>query len=370
MMADAMIKMGMMMSAGPQAQMGMQVWEWASKEFKSLAGQTRTVAAGLRFAEDGVHLDEFATFSTDGKLAAYLKGVRKSKGHLLRGIASGSFAFAFGVDWEAPKGSGSVFEGLFDAMMKSAALDESGDRSKIEAGLKKTLAMFRDIDGYSGTLTPVRDGEGMLISGAYFCKNPAKVMSEMESLIEFNKDLMSAFSMGMKADTTLRKEKIEGQDVNIFDYEFSADDPTIAQALQSVYGESPAMYLAVHGKELVYVMGPSDAARARMVKTLSGKSGGLTANTRVAKALGSLPPSPQLIALLNLSEFAGWTMKMAAASGVQVPPIDLGPSQAPLVAFGGYLDEGAIRGSAFIPTEALREVLNAFAPGGNPDAAD
>lgn len=370
MMADQMVQFGMMMSAGPQAKAGLDIWQWVSKKFGALVSQTQTAAVGLRFAADGVRLDNLLTFAPDGDVAGYLKDVRKSKGHLLRGIGGGQFAMAAGADWETPAGSGSFIEEMFEVMMKSAATDESADQSKIEAGIKKAIETFRQVSGYSMAMTSASDGGGMLISGAYFSKDAKRLMDDLESMMELNKDVMNSFAMGMKADTTVRKDKIAGQDVTIFDYEFSADDPNMVQGIQMMYGESPAMYMAVKGNELVYAMGESEAAKARITKALGGKSAGLEANTRVRDALGTIPPSPQLLALVDIGEMAKFVMRMAAMSGAEIPPVEIKAAHAPLLAFGGYLDKDAVRGSMFLPAEALRKVLASIVPGGDPDEAD
>ena len=130
------------------------------------------------------------------------------------------------------------------------------------------------------------------------------------------------------------------------------------------------MYMAVKGNELVYAMGESEAAKARITKALSGKSAGLEANTRVRDALGTIPPSPQVLALVDIGEIAKFAMRMAAMSGVPVPPVEIKAAHAPLLAFGGYLDKDAVRGSMYLPAEALRKVLASLAPDGDPGEAD
>ena len=117
-------------------------------------------------------------------------------------------------------------------------------------------------------------------------------------------------------------------------------------------------------------MGGSEEAKAGITKARGGKAAGLEDNTRVRDALGTIPPSPQGLALVDIGEMAKFVMRMAAMSGAEIPPVEIKAAHAPLLAFGGYLDKDAVRGSMFLPAEALRKVLASIVPGGDPDEAD
>jgi hypothetical protein len=129
--------------------------------------------------------------------------------------------------------------------------------------------------------------------------------------------------------------------------------------LQAMYGDKLTSIFTSHAEGVVYAMGPADEARQLLLELITKTDAARTPDARVAGAVRRLSPRPQVVMLLDLPQMFTFSLGMARAMGLPVPPVDLPREAGDLIAAGLYLDDGAIRSELSIPADPIRRTVQA-----------
>jgi hypothetical protein len=134
-------------------------------------------------------------------------------------------------------------------------------------------------------------------------------------------------------------------------------------------GESLELRLAAADDHVAFVLGSGERAAASMRRLIGGPHTPLSMNTRVRRALESLPDSPRAILLIDAGPAFALTVQAAQSFGAPIPALPLQSTYAPLISLGAWLEADAVRAELFLPAETVREMIDSLRPGSAADRA-
>lgn len=357
---EQLMQMGMAMSGGAQTEAGMGMVKAGLSGLRDVILDASIMTAGVTIDSDGVRLVDVCSFRPNSDTAEYLKKLKPGSNSPLRGVADGPFFGVFGVEWQTPPNVQSLSEKLMHKMAEAIPA-ESPERKSLEQALVENAEMYKWMTGYNAAFSATPGSKGMLFSGAYLTTQPEKTASSMRGLMSKSAAFMNMFVGGIKSEVEHKREHIGDKEVDAYALRFSGDDPNTASITQ-VYGENPTLFAMPRKDDVIFAMSGHDTAKSHIERVLSGYSKELTGNKRVVEALKSVSPNPQGCILLDLGEFIRFGAQAAEASGMPIPPIEIDTEGAALPVATVYLSEDRFRTEVFVPADAIRRLVAAFAP--------
>jgi len=345
-----------MAAAGPEAELGMQIWSWMFDQLRQAIVQMRTALAGLRIEATGVSAEFRLDFQPDGSIARYLGGVRCPQRELLRGLPTGPGAMIVAFEWEESPESRGFNEGLVRAMLATPALKEKFGGERLQDVLERGLEINRRVPGTSFVFGSSQDQAGLLYWGLYLTAEGPTVRRELRHICESMPELAGAWGTMPAALKLCPREQIGDAEVDAYALSLGEDMSALQPVMQAIYGAEPRFYLAAHPEGLAYSFGPQEESRRKLAELLAS-AGPLAHDPRVAAVLARLSPHPQGCVLLDPPAMLRSVLDLARRLGVPVPRPENGSACGGLAGLTFYLEARAVRAEVFVPADAVRATL-------------
>ena len=359
----AVVAQGMslgMAAAGPDGEAAMQIWNWMLGQLKKSLAETQTLVATTRIDAQGVFADARVTFKPDSPLARYLKQVQRPGRDLLRGLPSGEAPVVLAFEWEDAPDTVGFNEALCRVVLGMESLKQKVGPEKVDAVMKRSIALNHRIAGSSAVFTIVPEGGGMLYWGLYLTKDGPAVQRELRAIFEAAPDMMSAWGSFPAAMRPHEPEKFGSVEADVYQLNFAADGAPVPPMLTAVYGKDPTLYMAAHPEGVVYAFGPQDQSRKKLGELLAPGAVPLSQDPRMVELFKTLTPNPQLCMAFDLPVVMKNVAAMVDHMGLPFPKIDIAAAPGALAGCTLYLEPDAARGEVYVPTQALKPLIKAF----------
>ncbi|HPM22378.1 MAG TPA: hypothetical protein PLP66_00630 [Phycisphaerae bacterium] len=349
-----------MAAAGPDAELGMQVWNWMLEQVKNIVAESRTFVATVRIDAQGVFADGRATFDADGQVVRYLQGVQRPRRDLLRGLPTTTAPVLMAFEWEEAPGAVGPQEAMSRAILRMDAVKEKIDGEKLATVMKQTIEMNRRVPGSSAVFSFSPEERGLLYWGLYLTREGPAVQREMRSIWELTPELVNAWGTFPGALARGEPERIGGVDADVYKFDFDTDAALRQPMLQALYGRDPTLYMAPHPEGLAYAFGPQTEARARLADILDTERPPLRTAARVTSLFKHFSADPQCCLVVDLPAVFRSVSGMLAQFGLPVPAVELKDEQPPLAGATLYLEPESIRTELFAPAEPIKDLVKAI----------
>lgn len=346
-----------MAAAGPDAEIGLPIWNWMLDQFKRTLADTATATVGLRVGGDGLHVDARLTFQPDTAAARYLAQVRRPKRDLLRGLAAGPAPLVLAYEWEDSVPGSGLSEALARVIAGMDSIKQKVGPEKLQAVMQMSAEVNRKIPGSSAVFSLCPDGPGLLYWGLYLTSEGPTVRREMQHICELTPELVSAwgtFPAAMKGGAV---ETIAGVEADVYEFTFGGDESALQPLMPAIYGHNPTLYMAPHREGVAYAFGPREHARAQLAGLLAPDAPPLAGDPRVTAVRRVLAPNPQGCLLLDLPALAATATTMLAQLGAPVPQFEPPATDAALIGLSWYLEPRAVRAQLYVPTAPLKALV-------------
>lgn len=349
-----------MAAAGPDSEAAMQLWNWMLGQVKKTVTETQTYVASARIDVQGVFADSRVTFKPDSYLARYLKQVRRPGRDLLRGLPAGEIPMVMAFEWEDDAETVGFNEALCKAVLGMESLKEKLGAEKLDAVMKRSIALNHKVPGSNAVFSIAPDGGGMLYWGLYLTKDGPSVQRELRGIFEAAPDMMSAWGSFPAAMRPQESEKFGSVEADVYQLNFSSDGTPVQPMLQAVYGKDPTLYMAAHPEGVVYAFGPQEQARKKLTQLLASSEKPLCKDPRVVEVFKTLTANPQLCVLIDLPAMVKGIAVMVDQMGLPFPKFEITATSVPLAGCTLYLEPDAVRGELYLPAESIKPLIKAF----------
>jgi hypothetical protein len=363
-MGEVLSQMGAAATTQP-GQPNLAMLKWLFGMVRTVADESEAIAIGARLDADGIHAGELTHFERIGKIAGYLKKVRKSEKDPLRGLPAERGMVVFATEWTLPPDVKTINETMLE-VLHTATASQPADQEEWEKALQEARKLYRAISGYNGVLNFGTDQAGMILDGLYLTEKPQLVCDGISTLFKLSGPMMNAMMPGFSIELSEQPETIGSVQARVGHFKFAVADEEMQRVLNRLYGERPTFYTAPHPEGVAYAMGPPEVARKRLEKLLAGGGAPLRDDLHVADALKKLSPRPQALVLFDLPAFMKWAMEFATMGFGETPPpgmpqLKLPETPLPYMGFGLYLHETSCGVELFFPAKTLKVMVEAFA---------
>ena len=346
-----------MAASGPDTETALQLSQWIFAELGKLTSEAQTYALGLSVDERGIGLEDRTTFKPNGRVASYLKQVRKPGRDLLRGLPADGAAVVFANEWELAPNAQSLNEILLKVMLNLDSLRAQIGAEKLDAALKMSIDAYRNMSGYSGAFALAPDGTGFIYSGVYLTSAGDALQRDVRTVCEMCPELMEAWGTTRSGGIRNEREKIGGVEADVYTVARESDDPKLPPMVQMLYGPDSVVYMAPQQEGVVFAMGPRDVARRQVTRLVAGEDQPLSRDPRVVALFEQLTPNPQFCVLVDVPRSFELLSTMMRKMGMPFPMLPVSAERTPLVGLTFYLESGALRSELFVPSAPIKLVL-------------
>lgn len=346
-----------MAAAGPDAELGMQIWNWLLARARLATAEARALVATLRIQGDGVFVTLRALLQNDGRLSRYLGAIKAPEADLLRGVPAGDSPLVVAVEWKEPAEGEGFGEEFAKFLLESPALKERVPREKLEVALERNVALNRKTTGTSAAFAFSPEGKGLMYWGLYLTQDAESVRQGMREICELAPELMNAWGAFPTALLQHELERVSDTEVDVYKFDFSGEKSRLQPVMQAMYGRDPALLLAKHPQGLAYVFGPRESARPKLAQFLAKDSATLRDDPRVAALFRVLTPQPQFCVLLDIPALARAATSFVEGLGLPIPELDLPDEKAPLAGLAAYFAPASLRAELFVPAEPIKAIV-------------
>lgn len=356
----AIVARGMYMgmaAAGPDAEIGTQVWSWMFDQFKRTLGEAEIAGVGLRIGAAGVHVDGRVTFRPGTTAARYLDQVRRPGRDLLRGLPAGPAPLVMAYEWEDTAPGSGLNESLARAIAGMDALKQKVGHEKLQTVLRMSAEMNLKVPGSNAVFSTCPDGPGLLYWGLYLTSEGAAVQREMRRICELTPELVSAWGTFPAAMKHAPSDRVAGTEVDVYEFDFGSDAAAIQPIMHVIYGQNSTLYMAPHREGVAYTFGPREHARRKLAELLAPDAAPLSGEARVAEVLRVLAPDPQGCLLVDLPAVLGAVTTLAAQFGLPAPPFEAPATTSTLAGLTWYLEPRAVRAELYVPAAPIKAVV-------------
>lgn len=347
-----------MAMASPQDQSAVRMWRWIFKEAGQFVRQCESWVGGLHVSGEGLFYEDRLRLKAGSPVADYLKRIARSREPLLRGMPADPGAFIFAAEWEDPGGTVSLNERWLKAMIDEREMREKLGPEKFEKAWSFLVASYDHMRGFNLSCAAAGEDAGMLIVGHYFSDEPEAIIANMVRSMEISPEFMNALSGAATMKLDIREAEVGDKLVQVLDMTWQVEDLHMQRVLEAMYGKQTSLYfLPQPERDLVlYTMGPSEAALARLEQQLKGTGKPLLETPRVQQILSKLSPHPQVLLLVDLPPMFGFVLEIARATGAPLPAIAIKDKELPYVGWALFLDPERVRNEICVPIEPLKSM--------------
>lgn len=346
-----------MATAGPDAEIGLPIWNWMLEQFKRTLADAATATVGLRVGGDGLQLDARLTFQADTAAVRYLAQVRRPERDLLRGLAAGPAPLVLAYEWEDSVPGSGLSDALARVIAGMDSIKQKVGPEKLRAVMQMSAEVNRKIPGCNAAFSLCPDGPGLLYWGLYLTTEGPAVQAEMRHICELTPELVGAWGTFPAAMKRGAVETIAGVETDVYEFTFGSDESALEPLMPAIYGHNPTLYMAPHREGVAYAFGPREHARERLAGLLAPDAAPLARDARVAAARRLLAPNPQGCLLLDLPALAATATTMLAQLGAPVPRFEPPATDAALIGLSWYLEPQAVRAQLHVPAAPLKTLV-------------
>lgn len=348
-----------MAAGGPQAAGGAAMIKWMTDSVRYMVGESQAWVIAARLGESGASVDASLQAKSEGKLATYLKGMKKSEVDLLATMPDEKTGMVFGYDWTPPSGSESITEQFMRALLKGMPEGDAAKKEELEKMMKQATEFAKLTTGSTFSLAFSPDKK-LLCSGAYIGRDAKALSAAHEKLAAAQQAMTQAMAQGVDVKVDSSKEKIGSVEASVLKMSFNAEDPVMKEMFDAMYGAGMTFIAGPSPVGLTFAFGPDTPARELFGKLGDGKGPGLGGNAEVKKAMSTISARPAGFALIDLLLLFDFGMTALRAAGMPVPEMKL-PQGAPnFVACGLFFDPETVRIEMNVPAAAVKSVVEAF----------
>jgi hypothetical protein len=348
------VQMGAAATTQP-TQVSLTMVNWVFQTLRTLVDEARTLVVAGRIGADGVHFSKTVHFDPAGKVAGYLGKISKPEKDPLRGLPPTPGTMVMAAEWVTPADVETVTEKMLDVLL--SATTQPADQAEQPKLTPKLRRLYRILNGYNGVLAFGTQSEGMRARGLYFTDQGQAYLDGFEEMWKVTTPLMSSMAPGFTMELSEETEMVGSVKALVYRFKFDAPDEETRRLLRMMYGESIAVYAALHPEGVAYAMGPPEVARADLEGIMSAKSVSLSADRRVADALKKLSPRPQALVLLDLPGLMTWAAELAELSEEEMPQFKPPEKPLPYIGLSLYLHESAISAELFFPAKVVKYIV-------------
>lgn len=346
-------------ATSPNAEIGMQFWNWLLEQMREKVGEARTFVGTLRVNREGVLVDGRATFDTDGKVARYLRSVRKPGRDLLRGLPAGRHPLVMAFEWEERPDTPGINEAFSQVFLRMDTLRERVGAARLESVIEKSNALNRKVPG-SSLVYSMRPGGGLLYWGYYLTPQGKTVQHELRELCEMAPEVMNTWGTFPAAVAPGVREQVAGVACDVYQFDLATEQAPVQPVMRTIYGTAPAFYLAEHELGLAYAFGARPAARECLAALLADGGAKLSDAARVRELFARFSPEPQCCVVVDVPAAVAGVSDILEPLGVPIPKMEAEEEGAALAGFTFYLEDAALRAEVFVPAEPVRVLLRTF----------
>ncbi len=371
---DGMMAMALMSSPGGESSATMT--RWMLQGAKKLVAEATVTMISLEVNEKSAQLRHMTEFQPSGAVAKYLKAIRTSEADPLRGLVDGSDLFYFATEWDLIGEARPLQEEMSLAMLDAAP--EGPAKTALRQQLDRTTPILRKIKGYNGAVRKAKDGPGMVISGTYFTENDAELLESFPLVWESGMQMTAAAGV-LEFAVDAKRDRVADVDAHVVGIRMKAEQPEFLKALEQFYGANPTVFAAKTPAGLSYTLGPQGESKLAFTELVKSATK-LSENSRVAAAMKSIAPKPQVLALLDIAGIVevftelssdadeadrpdGARADAAQAAGGKAGAEAVTAERSPYIVFAMYLDATKIRTHISLPAKSVRSVAESIASG-------
>jgi hypothetical protein len=361
---------GGMTMAGPDAEAGLQMFNWMLEGVKRLVLETRTFVASTRVDARGVLLDSRATFVPDSGVARYLAQVRRPQRDLLRGLPAGAGPVVMSYEWEEEPGAEGFSSTMTRALLGMESLKEKLGAEQLEAVVKQSIDLNRKVPGTSAVFGFGPAGKGVLYWGLYLTREGDAVRRDVRKICELTPELLGAWGAFPAAMTPRAPEEVGGVTADVYELKIEADASPRQPVVEALYGKEPMLLMAPHPEGVAYAFGPSEDARQKLAGLLKPDSAPLSQDPHVTDLFKVLTPNPQLCVLADIPGLLTSVTGILEQFGLPIPSLEVSGGDTPWAGFTFYLDPATPRIEFFMPAAPIKTISKAVRElEGKPDEA-
>jgi hypothetical protein len=353
--AGAVLRAGAAISA-PQDESVQQLWTWFFEQMGQFVTAIETCTIGVRLDEQEAFAEVALTFRPDGGVGRYLEQVGKSRESLLRGLPAERSMMVVAAEWTMPPDAPNLTNQLYEAMLATEALKQKLGTVAFEQGMQAAMKMNRLVSGYNMSLAAGPEA-GLLVTGRYFTADPAGVLEHMRAAYQCSSEFLNPFGGGAMLDVTERIDQTGATPIQAFDLLFTLDDEPARRMLEAIYGKSTTMYTAAAPQGVVFALGPTGPARARLDQLLAAPASRPSGDLRLEAALARVAPGPQMFCTLDLPRFLEFVTNACRVAGAPLPDLECGEAPLPLIVAALYLEPQRVRAELRVPAAPIRQVV-------------
>lgn len=346
-------------AGGPQAAGGAAMIKWMADSVRYMVGESQAWVIAARLGETGASVDASLHAKSEGKLATYLKGVKKSEVDLLATMPDSRAGMVFGYDWTPPSGSESITEQFMRAVLKGMPEGDAARKEDLEKVMKQATDFAKLTTGSTVSLAFSSDKK-MLCSGAYIGRDAKALADALEKLAAVQQAMTQAMAQGVEVKVDSSKEKVGSVEASVMKMSFNAEDPAMKQVFDAMYGAGMTFIAGPSPTGLMFSFGQDTPARELFGKLGDGKGPGLGGNADVKKAMSAISARPAGFALFDLMVLVDFAMSALRAAGMPVPEVKPSQGAPNFVACGLFFDPEAVRIELNVPAAAVKSVVETF----------
>ncbi|MCB9855055.1 MAG: hypothetical protein H6818_05150 [Phycisphaerales bacterium] len=344
----------------PEAEGAIAMWRYFFDEARKYVRESEHYAAGMRFSADGAFAQDLLNVRADGEIAGYLAKISKSKRDPLRGLVGEPGMVVFALEWLVPEGTPSLNEAMLDAFGKTMQGRQLLQQEENKKGFDAVKRFYRRLTGYSGSLCKA-EGGGIGVTGFYVSQAPDDAMKDFRQAADMwmKPEWMRMMTSQLTMNTAHETTRIGDVEADVYRFTFDSQNAEAKKAIDVMYGESMEFYIAPHKQGVAYAVGKGDFAADALRRLYDPDAKMLADYSRIAIARSRIGPDPQVCMFFDLPKTSRFFMGALKELGEDVPTVLPPKEDAPLIAFGVYLEPAAMRSETFVPAIAIKQMIDA-----------
>lgn len=341
----------------PDAQGTIAMWRSIFDDARTLVRESQVYMGGLRFSADGVFGEDLLKVRPGGKIADYLGAVDKTSADPLRGLTGEPGMFTLGLEWRIPQGTASLNESMLDALVNTAQGRQLLQKDGNQEGFDAVKRFYQRVTGYSASVSAADSGR-IGVTGLYVSAEPKAAFKDFKLAADtwMKPGWMRLMTSRITMKASHEMQHVGDVNADVYTFAFGSQDEQTKKIMDMMYGESMKFYVAPHKQGVAFAMGPGDFAADAFSYLYDAKAKTLAESPRITAARRTIAPNPQVCMFFDPPKMAYFFMDKARELGQPGPSVTPPKGDAPLVAYGFYLESTAMRCEMFVPAESISRI--------------
>ena len=340
---------------GQDPKMTVKLLELYVKAVREIVAQTDVLYLSLSVDADRIRFQKGLVFSEGSYARKMFAGRKPPTPNLLSGLPQMPFYMAMGFD---TAGMQPMVVDLFGKMLDEVLAAADVDAGKRQEILDKTVALYRQMNGFNGLVNI--DKDGMATAGVYFVKDPKLAQEQVRDSMQASSAMMQLF-VPVAVDVKSSQKQIGQIQVDEFLFELGAaqDDQNAPQIemIKKIYGDQLRMQFGIVGKSLGYAM----SSQKEPIRLLLTKSKPLTEAAPIRAICDDLPKAPTGIVLFDVFGFFRAITASVSKMGIPLPIPNVPDSlQAPPIGIAVTAESDGFIGQLVVRSDTVAQIAKFF----------